>query len=154
MPFSRLSEQVQKLSTPQQSDAFVKRFRDAVREGEFDAIDLPERFTLPKKFKRRGSEETYEKDMKDMVFETSAKFDKWFEGVDQELAAAPQRGRGKPKLTVENLEEGVIDFKALAEETRRKLQNSYEKGQNLGNSRKSKAAPAKPPTKAKRTTKK
>ncbi|SMB81147.1 hypothetical protein SAMN00790413_04481 [Deinococcus hopiensis KR-140] len=152
MPYSRLSEQVQKLSTPQQSDAFVKRFRDAVREGEFDAIDLPERFTLPKKFKRRGSDETYEKDMKDMVFETSSKFDKWFEGVEKELAAAPTRSRGKPRLTLENLEEGVLDFKALAEETRRKLQNSYAKGQNLGNSRKSKAAAPKP--RAKRTTKK
>ena len=152
MPFSRLSEQVQKLSLPERSDAFVKRFRDAVRDGEFDAIDLPERFTLPKKFKRRGSNETYEKDMKDMVFETSSKFDKWFEGVDEELAAVPVRGSGKPKLTLENIEEGVIDFKALAEETRRKLQASYEKGQNLGNSRKAKVAPAKP--KAKRTTKK
>ena len=152
MTYSKLSEQVQKLSTPQQSDTFVKRFRDAVREGEFDAIDLPERFTLPKKFKRRGTDETYEKDMKDMVFEISAKFDKWFEGVDKELAAAPTRRSGKPKLTLENLEEGVLDFKALAEETRRKLQNSYEKGQNLGNSRKSKAEAPKP--RAKRTTKK
>ena len=152
MPFSRLSEQVQKLSSPQRSDAFVKQFRDAVRDGEFDAIDLPERFTLPKKFKRRGSDETYEKDIKDMVFETSATFDKWFERVDQELASTPTRGSGKPKLTLENIEGGVIDFKALAEETRRKLQNSYEKGQNLGNSRKAKTAAAKP--KPKRTTKK
>ena len=150
MPYSKLSEQVQKLSTPQQSDAFVKRFRDAVREGEFDAIEVPERFTLPKKFKRRGSDETYEKDMKDMVFETSSKFDKWFEGMEQELAATPVRGSGKPKLNLENIEAGALDFKALAEETRRKLQASYEKGQNLGNSRK--AGGAKP--KAKRAAKK
>ncbi|WP_139807130.1 hypothetical protein [Deinococcus hopiensis] len=84
----------------------------------------------------------------------SVKFGKWFEGVDQKLAAAPQRGRGKPKLTVENLEGDVTDFKALAEETRCKLQNSDGKGQNLGNSRKRKAAAAKPAARPKRIAKK
>ncbi|WP_342744571.1 hypothetical protein [Deinococcus hopiensis] len=108
-----------------------------MREGGFDAIDLPERFTLSKKLKRRGSDETYEKDM---MFETSSKFGKWFVGVNKELAATPTRGSGKPKLTLENLEEGVIDFKALAEEARRKLRSSYEKSQNFGNSRKTAAA--------------
>ncbi|MFC3919436.1 hypothetical protein ACFOUS_22320 [Deinococcus metalli] len=45
-----LSEQVRKLANAQRSDAFVKEFRAAVRDGTFDAADLPQRFTLPKAF--------------------------------------------------------------------------------------------------------
>lgn len=148
MPYARLSEQVQKLTNPQRSDAFVKQFRNAVREGEIEATDLPERFTLPKEFKKRGSDETSRKDMKDMLFDVTPAFDEWFEGVDQELAAAPTRGSAKPKVTAENIESGAVDFKALAEETRRKMQASFEKGQTLGNSRKAGATKTKP----KRTT--
>ncbi len=144
MPYARLSEQVQKLSNPQRSDAFVKQFRNAVRDGAFDAADLPERFTLPKEFRKRGSDETSRKDVKDMVFDVTPAFDEWFESVDQELAAAPTRGSAKPKVTLENVESGAVDFRALAEETRRKMQASFEKGQALGNTRKATATKAKP----------
>ncbi|WP_019585218.1 hypothetical protein [Deinococcus apachensis] len=144
MPYARLSEQVQKLSNPQRSDTFVKQFRNAVRDGEVDAAEVPGRFTLPKEFKKRGSDETSRKEVKEMVFEVTPAFEAWFERVDAELATAPTRGSGKPKVTVENIEAGAVDFKALAEETRRKMQASFEKGQALGNARKAGAAKAKP----------
>ncbi|WP_034386072.1 hypothetical protein [Deinococcus sp. YIM 77859] len=133
MPYKKLSEQVQELSNPQRSDAFVKQFREAVREGKFDAINLPERFTLPKQFSRRGAEGKYQRDTKDMLFEVTPAFEAWFEQTNQELAA--QRRPSALKPTVENIEAGLVDFRALAEETRRKMQASYEKGQALGRSR-------------------
>lgn len=138
MAYVKLSEQLQNLSDPQRSDAFVKQFREAVRKGQFDAADLPERFTLPKHFRKRGSDQTYQREVKDMLFESSPEFEAWFSETDQALLATNRR-TARPKVNAENIEAGVIDFKALAEETRRKMQASYEKGQTLGKSR-SKAA--------------
>lgn len=152
MTYSKLSEQVQKLSNPQRSDAFVKQFREAVRTGEFEAADLPERFTLSKDFRRRGTEDTYQRQVKDMVLEVTPEFEAWFESTDKELATSARR-TARPKLSLETVESGAIDFKALAEETRRKMQASYEKGQALGNSRKAPAKRAAPKTaRAKRTS--
>lgn len=134
MTYKRLSEQVHELSNPQRSDTFVKLFREAVREGKFEGAYLPtERFTMPKQFTRRGSNETYQRDMREMVFEVTPGFQKWFEEVNRELAVS--RKGGSPKATVENIEAGLVDFKALAAETRKKMQLSYEKGQNLGKNR-------------------
>ncbi|GAA5514305.1 hypothetical protein Dcar01_03060 [Deinococcus carri] len=134
MTYKKLSEQMHELGNPQRSDAFVKMFREAVREGKFDATYLPERFTMPKQFSRRGEEGNYQRDTKDMLFEVTPAFEKWFEQTNTELAA-PSRRSGSPKPTAENIEAGLVDFKALAEETRRKMQASYQKGQALGQSR-------------------
>lgn len=133
MSYKKLSEQIQELSNPQRSDAFVKQFREAVREGQFDATYLPERFTLPKEFSRRGGEGRYQRDTRDMLFEVTPAFEQWFEQTNKELAVSRRTGTVKP--TAENIEAGLVDFKALAAETRRKLQASYEKGQALGKSR-------------------
>ncbi|AWN24421.1 hypothetical protein DKM44_02330 [Deinococcus irradiatisoli] len=133
MPYLKLSEQVGRLANPQRSDTFVKRFRDAVREGQFEAAVLPERFELPKQFGVRNSDETRTKSMREMIFEASPEFDAWFDEINRGLAAARTGSRIKP--TVENIEAGLVDFKAMAEETRRKMQNSHEKGQKLGSSR-------------------
>ena len=134
MPYARLSEQVQKLSNPQRSDAFVKAFRTAVREGVIEAADLPQRFTLPKEFSRRGQEGTYNRDVKDMAFEVTAEFEEWFERTNVELAT--NRRGAKVKPTLENIEAGLVDFKALAAATREKMEASFTKGQKLGSSRK------------------
>ncbi|MFC4638455.1 hypothetical protein [Deinococcus hohokamensis] len=134
MPYAKLSEQIQKLANPQRSDAFVKQFRNAVREGDIEAADLPSRFTLPKQFSRRGQNETYQRDVKDMVFEVTPAFEKWFESINSELAT--NRRGAKVKPTLENIEAGLIDFKELAAATRQKMEASYAKGQTLGNSRK------------------
>ncbi|GMA15639.1 hypothetical protein E5F05_20850 [Deinococcus metallilatus] len=133
MAYKKLSEQIQELSNPQRSDAFVKQFREAVREGQFDATYLPERFTMPKAFSRRGAEGSYQRDTKDMLFEVTPAFEQWFEQTNNELGASRRTGTVKP--TAENIEAGLVDFRALAEETRRKMQASYEKGQALGKSR-------------------
>ncbi|EYB66954.1 hypothetical protein DEIPH_ctg060orf0034 [Deinococcus phoenicis] len=135
MAYKKLSEQLQELGNPQRSDAFVRQFREAVREGKIDATYLPERFTLPKEFKRRGAEGSYQRDSREMLFEVTPDFEQWFEQTNNDLAATPTRRSGTPKPTAENIEAGVVDFKALAEETRRKMQASYEKGQALGRSR-------------------
>lgn len=134
MTYKKLSEQIHELSNPQRSDAFVKLFREAVREGKIEGAYLPsERFTMPKTFTRRGSDDTYQRDMREMIFEVTPKFEKWFEDVNRELSVA--RKGSSPKATVENIEAGLIDFKALAADTRKKMQQSYEKGQALGKSR-------------------
>ncbi|MFC4455244.1 hypothetical protein [Deinococcus sonorensis] len=157
MPFLKLSEYVERLSNPQRSDALIKQLRDAVREGDIDAVDLPERFELPKDFKRRGSTDTYRKTARNMVIDATPDVEAWFDTVNRELASG-RRGAA-PKPTLENIQSGVVDFKALAEETRRKMGASFEKGQALGKSRatqgkpKPKAAP-RPKTAPKRTPKK
>lgn len=135
MPYKTLSQQLQELPDPQRSDAFVKRFREAVREGRIEAAELPERFTLPKQFRRRGGEEGYQRQGREMVFEVTPEVEGWLEQTAQELATAPRRGRGQPKPSVEAIESGEVDFKALAARTREKMQASFEKGQALGQSR-------------------
>lgn len=104
-----------------------------MREGRFDAIYLPERFQLPKQFSKRGSEETYAKDVKDMVFDATPAFESWFENVNNDLGARKRGGAVKPSL--EAIESGAVDFRALADETRRKMEASFYKGQALGQSR-------------------
>lgn len=134
MPYTTLSEQVRRLSNPQRSDAFVRRFREAVRTGELEAAQGGPRFTLPKTFRRRGSGETATREAREMVIDLTPEYEAWFTRVDAELAAAPSRS-ARPKPTVENIEAGVVDFKALAAETRRKMQAAFDKGQQLGRSR-------------------
>lgn len=134
MPYTTLSEQIKHLTAPQRSDTFVKRFREAVRTGELEAAQLPVRFTLPKAYRRRGSDEPGTRQAREMIFELTPEYQAWFERVNADLAAAPARG-ARAELTVENIEAGVLDFKALADETRRKIQARYEKGQKLGQGR-------------------
>ncbi len=133
MAFKKLSEQVRELSNPQRSDTFVKAFRNAVRDGKIEAAYIQERFTLPKSFTTRGSDGTYSKDSRDMIFDATPEFEEWFQDINKDLAVS-RRG-GKIKATVENIEKGPVDFHALAEETRRKMHASYSKGQQLGASR-------------------
>lgn len=133
MTYRKLSDQVQELSNPQRSDAFVKRFRDAVRDGKIDAFNLQERFTMPKVYSRRGAEGEYQRDTKDMAFEVTPAFTKWFDEVNKELASSRRTRRPRPSL--EAVESGELSFEELVAETRNKLKASYEKGQALGNSR-------------------
>ncbi|KQR15478.1 hypothetical protein [Deinococcus sp. Leaf326] len=149
MPYEKLSAQMENLTNPQRSDAFYKQFRDAVRAGEVEAADLPERFELPKEYRRRGADETYTRTVKEMVVNVTPAYKKWFDGVNETLST-PTRRAAAPKVSLEAVEAGEVDFAAMMEETRRKLQASFEKGQTLGNSRKG----AKPAPKARRTTKK
>ncbi|GGK35987.1 hypothetical protein GCM10008955_32440 [Deinococcus malanensis] len=144
MTYAKLSDQVKKLTNPQRSDAFVKQFRNAVREGEIEAADLPGRFTLPKEFTRRGQEGTYSRDVKDMVFEVTPEFEEWFDNVNAELAT--NRRGAKVRPTLENIEAGLVDFRALAAATREKMEASFAKGQKLGSSRKGTAVGRKPAT--------
>lgn len=135
MAYKKLSEQLQELGNPQRSDAFVKAFREAVRDGKIEATYLPERFTLPKQFTRRGAEGNYQRDSREMMFEVTPDFEKWFEQTNTELTATARSRGGQPKPTAENIEAGLVDFRTLAEETRKKMQASFEKGQALGKSR-------------------
>ncbi len=137
MAYLKLSEQVQKLSHPQRSDVFIKQFLMAVREGKIEAAILPGvRFELPKQFKRQGeSDETYSKTAREMMFEATPEFEAWFQETEAQLG----RGRvAKLRVSVETIESGAVDFKALAAETRQKLEDSYRKGQKLGSGNKPK----------------
>ena len=134
MSYVKLSDQVSKLTNPQRSDTFVKAFRNAVREGQFEATDIKARFELPKQFSKRGSDQPYTRTRRDMIFETSPEFGTWFEEINRQLASSRAGGILKP--TIENIEAGLVDFRALAAETRRKMQGSFNKGQQLGHSRK------------------
>jgi len=140
MPYITLSDQIKKLHNPQRSDTFVKRLQDAIREGDVDAVSAPGRFELPKKFTKHGSTETYTRKTKDLIIDGTPEFEMWFARVNKELT--PTRANGKIKVTAEAIEAGLVDFKALAAETRRKMGASFEKGQTLGKSRASANAKA------------
>jgi hypothetical protein len=140
MPYEKLSAQMDNLTNAQRSDAFYKQFRDAVREGKIEAADLPERFELPKEYRRRGADETYTRTVKDMVVNVTPAYKKWFDGVNESLSAVTRR-TAAPKASLEAVEAGDVDFAAMVEETRKKMQASFAKGQNLGNARKSAAKP-------------
>jgi len=133
MPYITLSDQIKKLHNPQRSDAFVKQLRVSVREGDIDAANLPGRFELPKQFAKRGGDTTYFRMIKDMVIDATPAFEAWFENINRELS--PARSGGKVKVSAESIEAGLVDFKALAAETRKKMSASFSKGQALGNSR-------------------
>lgn len=133
MAYRKLSEQMHELDNVQRSDAFLKLFREAVRQGEFEATFLPERFTMPKQFSRRGAEGTYQRETKEMLFEVTPAFEKWFEQTNKDLGVTRRAGNVKPSM--EAIESGQLDFRTLAEDTRRRMQASFEKGQALGKSR-------------------
>jgi hypothetical protein len=151
MPYVTLSDQIKKLHNPQRSDAFVKQLRIGVREGDIMAADLPTRFELPKQYARRGTTTTYTRRTKDMVIDATPDFEDWFVNVNKELS--PARSGGKIKVSAESVEAGLVDFAALAAETRKKMSASFSKGQALGKSRAgsgtSKAAAKKAPAKRK-----
>jgi len=153
MTYLKLSDQVAKLANPQRSDSFVKAFKEAVREGQFEAAYMnTERFQLPKEFSRRNSDETYNRSAREMIFESTPEFDTWFDETNRSLAA--NRTGGKIKTSIESISSGLVDFKALAAETRQKMQASYDKGQQLGSSRAArKTAPKKAAAKTTRKTK-
>jgi hypothetical protein len=151
MPYVTLSDQIKKLHNAQRSDAFVKQLRVSVREGDITAADLPARFELPKQYARRGSNTTHTRTVKDMVIDATPDFEAWFENVNKELS--PARSGGKIKVSAESIEAGLVDFQALAAETRKKMSASFSKGQALGKSRAgtgtTKAAVKKPAAKRK-----
>lgn len=107
------------------------------RPGEFEAARRQGRVTLPKTFRKRGSDETATRDTRELVIELTPACEAWFQQVNEKLAAAPIRGAGNTKVkpTVENIESGAVDFQTLAEDTRRKIQAAYVRGQQLGQSR-------------------
>jgi len=154
MPYLKLSEQVAKLANPQRSDSFVKAFKEAVRAAQFEAAYVnAERFQLPKEFSRRNSDETYSRSAREMIFEATPEFDTWFDETNRSLAS--NRAGSKIKTSIESINAGLVDFKALAAETRQKMQASYDKGQQLGSSRAGrKAAPKAAPKTAAKTTRK
>lgn len=134
MELKKLSEQVKDLANPQRSDTFIKKFRDAVLKGTIKAAYIPgERFTMPKQFTRRGTNESYTKDSRDMVFEYTPEFEQWFEETNRELAVSRKGGSIKP--SIENIEAGLVDFEKMAAETRAKMKANVEKGRALGKSR-------------------
>ena len=137
MAYKKLSEVVMELEQPQQSDKFVKMFRDAVRDGEIDGVELKERFTMPKQYQRRGQAGSYTRDTRDMIFLETEQSGQWIEQASAALAQVmPRGGRGKVKPSIEALEAGELDFKELVEQTRRSMQAKHARGQQLGNSRK------------------
>lgn len=145
MSYQKLSEVIALLDNPQRSDRFVKTLNAAVREGQIDAVYLPERFTLPKDFQRRGAEGKYQLSAREMLIEVTPAFERWL--VETSVALASRRSV-RMVVSVQSIEAGQVDFKALAEVTRRQMQASYEKGQALGLSR-GKAAQTKGRPKAK-----
>lgn len=142
MAYKKLSDLVNELPNAQQSEAFVQRFRAAVRTGEIEAADLPERFVLPKVYRPRSEGGRTEKQVRDMLFSDNRKIQQWVTATAEELSQATGRQR-RPRVSYETIEAGQVDFAELAAETRRKLQARYEKGQQLGKSRAKKTGSSK-----------
>lgn len=130
MEYRKLSEQVALLSNPQKSEAFIKAFRNAVREGQFDAADAPGRFDLPKEFQRRGGE-TYRRRAKEMILVVTPEFEAWFAEMNTRLQA---RGTHKPQA-LEAYQSGELDFMAAVERTRNQMRERAKHGQTLGKGR-------------------
>ncbi|WP_371827343.1 hypothetical protein [Deinococcus sp. QL22] len=120
------------LDNPQRSDRFVKHLKTAVREGEIDAVYLPERFPLPKEFQRRGAEGKSQRSAREMLIEVTPAFERWLVETSVTLA---RRRNVRTVVSAQSIEAGEVDFRALAEATRRQMQASYEKGRALGLSR-------------------
>jgi len=133
VPYITLNDQVKKLNNPQRSDTFVKQLRTAVREGNVMAADLPACFPLPKQYAKRGSDVTYNRTVKDMVIDAPPAFEAWFATVNRKLT--PSRTGGRIKVSAEAIEAGLVDFKALAAQTREKMGASFKKGRALGKNR-------------------
>lgn len=134
MTLKKLSEQVSELANAQRSDTFVRNFREEVRRGKFEATYVPgERFTLPKTYTRRGSTDVYQRDTKEMLFRYTPEFQRWFDEQNRQLAVSRRGGKIKP--TIENMQAGLVSFEEMARATRKKMQESFEKGQALGKSR-------------------
>jgi hypothetical protein len=129
--YLKLSEQVQKLNNPQRSDAFLKRFQQAVREGKIEAVTLAGvHFELPKQFKRSGTGGgTYYKSAREMLFEATPEFAAWFAEINAQLGEDKQP---QPQVSLETIESGAVDFQVLAAATRQRIQASYLKGQQVG----------------------
>lgn len=134
MSYGKLSDLAIELNNPQHSDTFVKLFRAAVRDGKIEAMDAPERFTVPKMYKRRGAAGSYQRQARDMIYRDTPAVTAWFKGTKEALANTPTRQR-KAKPSLESVQSGEYDFAAAAAETRRKMQAKFEKGQKLGTSR-------------------
>ena len=103
---------------------------------------------MPKQFTRRGSDDTYQRDAREMIFDHTPAVEAWFEETNRALAAARRGGTVKPSL--EAVESGLVDFQDLVAQTRQKMQASFEKGQALGNSRKGASKASAPKRKVKR----
>ncbi|MFB9990517.1 hypothetical protein ACFFLM_00750 [Deinococcus oregonensis] len=133
MAYSKLSEQMHRLSNPQRSDAFVKLFRSAVREGKFDAIEVSGgRFQLPKQFKRQGQTgEHYAKGVGEMLFEATPAYEAWLIETDARLSRRRTRG-STVRVSLEAIESGTVDFQTLAAATRQRMETNFLKGQTLG----------------------
>ncbi|GGJ29121.1 hypothetical protein [Deinococcus roseus] len=136
MKLQKLSEAVQGLNNAQRSDQFVRQFRNAVRDEIFDAAEIEGRFELPKEYSRRSSGDTYKRQAKEMIFELTPAYEKWYEEVTQELNTSKRQKRIKP--TLEAYASGSLDFKTAAAATREKMKASEQKGKKLGSSRKKK----------------
>lgn len=134
MTYKKLSDLVTELSQPQKSDTFVKLFRAAVRDGKIEAMDLSERFTMPKIFNGRGEQGNYQRTAKDMLFLVTPESTEWFENTRTSLKTSSSRQR-KIKPSLENIESGQFDFKTAAQQTREKMQANFNKGQQLGKRR-------------------
>ncbi|MFC5596026.1 hypothetical protein [Deinococcus cellulosilyticus] len=136
MKLQKLSEAVSGLNNPQRSDQFVRAFRNAVRDEVFDAAEIEGRFELPKEYSRRNSNETYKRQAKEMIFEVTPTYQKWYEEVTLDLNTSKRQKRVKP--TLEAYSSGALDFRAAAAATREKMKASEQKGKKLGSSRKKK----------------
>ena len=133
MNYIRLSEIVANFPEVQQSDALVKRLRAAVREGELVAAELPERFVLPKQFRKKKLGDSYRRDTRELVFEATPLLQKWVEDATESLRGV-QRPR-KVVITAAAIENGEVDFRELAAQTRAAIQAKFERGHDLVRSR-------------------
>lgn len=137
MNLKKLSEATIEFNNPQRSDQFVRLFRNAVRDEVFDAAEVEGRFALPKQYTRRGSNESYSKQAKEMIFEVTPAYQAWFDETVESLTRNKRQKRIKP--TLEAYSQGLLDFKTAAAATREKMKASEAKGKQLGNTRKGKS---------------
>lgn len=131
MTYKKLSELLNEYPQAQHIGTLHKAFLAAVREGQVDATYTGERFSLPKVFRRRNAAETYQREVREMIFEVTPQFEAWFKKATHQLETKRVR-KERVKPTAEAIESGEFDFKAAVEATRNKMKNSFDRGQKLG----------------------
>lgn len=142
MTYRKLSELVLDVQDSQKTELFVRLFRNAVREGLIEAAELPgQRFVLPQLKRIRGSDgQTRQVEAREMVVKVTPALEGWMTQTLAEIESMGAGRRVRVKPSIEAIKEGAVDFEELARATRARMQNRFERGRQLGESRGKKTA--------------
>lgn len=124
------------------SDVVLKDIRNAVAEGRVMGAQLGEKFTVPRPFRKRGSDEPVYKLAYDMALRNDAELlDVMADSVERATSPRSRATRKTLQPSYDDLQDEAA-FMAAFERTREKIIANASKGANMANKRKAAATPA------------